>query len=158
LRDLEFRELAGTHLIIAMETSNHIDSITALVAKVSNLSTQLTDYLDRNGHAHPDFTPSTALPPETDEYQALQNKISDATMDLHRLVNGPLMTIRTLSFSHSYLAAFQVALSRKYFYIVPDDCVGLKASEIAEQAGMDEERTRQILKILATQRTFEEVL
>jgi hypothetical protein len=161
LRDLEFRELAGTQLIIAMETSN-VDSktsgsITSLVAEVSKLSTQLTAYLDKNGHAHPDFTPSTALPPETDEYQAIRNKISDATMDLHRLVNGPLMTIRTLSFSHSLLAAFQVALSRDYFHIVPDNGFGLEASEIAEMAGMDEDRTRRILKILATQRIFEEV-
>jgi hypothetical protein len=111
----------------------------------------------QNGHGHPDFTPNTAPPPETYEYQALRNQISDATMDMHRLVNGPLMTIHTLSFAHSHLAAFQVALSRKYFHIVPDNGIGLSAVEIAREAGMDEDRTRRILKILANQRTFQEV-
>jgi hypothetical protein len=144
--------------IVKSELGSHSNvSITALADKVSKLSAQLTAYLDRNGHAHPNFTPNTAPPPETYEYQALRNQISDATLDLHRLVNGPLVIIHTLSFAHSHLAAFQVALSRKYFQIVPVNAVGLTASEIAEQAGMDEDRTRRILKILATQRTFEEV-
>ena len=136
---------------------NNNVSITALADKLSKLSAQLTAYLDRNGHGHPDFTPNTAPPPETYEYQALRDQISDATLDMNRLVNGPLMTIHMLSFAHSHLAAFQVALTRKYFHIVPDNGVGLPAAEIANQAGMDEQRTRRILKILANQRTFEEV-
>jgi hypothetical protein len=48
-------------------------------------------------------------------------------------------------------------LSRNFFRLVPDDNVGLSASEIATATSMDDDRANRFLKMLATHRIFEEV-
>jgi hypothetical protein len=129
----------------------------SLADRVSKLSTQINAYLDNNNHAHPDFTPASPILPETYAYEALRNQLSDAAHDLLRLANGPKNTFRTLTFSHTDLAATQVALRRKFFHCVPDNNIGLSAPEIAKAASMDVDRATRVLKMLATHRIFEEV-
>ncbi|KAH8712112.1 S-adenosyl-L-methionine-dependent methyltransferase [Phaeosphaeriaceae sp. PMI808] len=130
-------------------------SIPSLANQVSKISSQITTYLNQKG-CHPDFTPKSPNLPETYEYEALRNQLSDAANDLLRLVNGPKNTFRTLTFSHTDLAAVQVALRRKFFQHVPDNNVGLTAADVAEAASIDVDRTTRILKMLATHRIFEE--
>ena len=109
--------------------------------------------------------------PETPEYEALRAPLNDAALDLLRLINGPKSTLRSFFFSHYDLAALQVALERRFFSHVPlpldlngDTAVngqktvqGASVAEIAENAGMDEDRTARVLRFLATHRIFEEV-
>lgn len=128
-----------------------------MAGQVSRVSTQITAYLDKHKHAHPDFTPKSALLPESHDYDRLRNQLTDATMDLLRLTHGLKNIFRTMSFWHTDLAAAQVALSRKFFHHVPDDNVGLSASEIAKAASIDVDRANRFLKMLATHRIFEEV-
>jgi hypothetical protein len=78
-------------------------------------------------------------------------------MDLRPLAQGPKNILRTMSFWHTDLAAIQVALSCNSFGLVPDDNVGLSASEIATATSMDNDRPNRFLKMLATHRIFEEV-
>jgi hypothetical protein len=132
-------------------------SIASLANRVSNISTQINGYLTEHKHAHPDFTPQSPAVPETYHYQSLRNQLSDAALDLLRLVNGPKNTFRTLTFSHTDLAATQVALRRKFFHHIPDNTIGLSASDLAAATSMDVDRTTRILKMLATHRIFEEV-
>jgi hypothetical protein len=132
-------------------------SIANLADRVSKVSTQITAYLEKNKHAHPDFTPGSAVLPETSAYESLRNQLTDATTDLLRLTNGPKNMFRTMSLWHTDLAATQVALRRKFFEYVPNDNVGLSVSEIAKAASMDVDRANRILKMLATHRIFEEV-
>jgi hypothetical protein len=132
-------------------------SIATLANRVSKISTQINGYLTDNNHAHPDFTPQSPTVPETFQYQTLRNQLSDAALDLLRLVNGPKNTFRTLTFSHTDLAATQVALRRKFFHHIPNNAIGLSASALATATSMDVDRTSRILKMLATHRIFEEV-
>lgn len=132
-------------------------SFANLAGRVSKVSSQITAYLEKHEHAHPDFTPTSAVLPETYAYESLRNELTDATMDLMRLANGPKNVFRTMSFWHTDLAATQVALRRKFFDHVPDDNVGLSASEVARATSMDVDRANRILKMLATHRIFEEV-
>lgn len=132
-------------------------SIANLADRVSKISTQIRAYLDDGKYAHPDFTPKSALLPESHAYDRLRNQLTDATMDLLRLTHGPKNIFRTMSFWHTDLAAAQVALSRNFFRLVPDDNVGLSASEIAKAASMDVDRANRFLKMLTTHRIFEEV-
>jgi hypothetical protein len=132
-------------------------SITSLADRVLKISIQLHAYLDENSYAHPDFTPKSPVLPDTNEYQVLSSQLSDAALDLLRLANGPKNTFRTMTFSHTDLAAVQVALRRQFFRFIPDDNVGLSASNVAKAATMDVDRTARILKMLTTQRIFEEV-
>ncbi|KAH3970206.1 hypothetical protein HBH70_214960 [Parastagonospora nodorum] len=132
-------------------------SFANLAGRVSKVSSQITAYLEKHEHAHPDFTPTSAVLPETYAYESLRNELTDATMDLMRLANGPKNIFRTMSFWHTDLAATQVALRRKFFDHVPDDNIGLTASEVAKATSMDVDRANRILKMLATHRIFEEV-
>ncbi|KAF1828286.1 S-adenosyl-L-methionine-dependent methyltransferase [Decorospora gaudefroyi] len=132
-------------------------SITTLADQTFKLLASIISYLNANGHAQPHFTAASAELPETSEYEALRNQFNDTVLDLHRLVNGPKNILRTQGYSFGDHAAIQIALSRKYFELVPVDVVGLTAAELAKKAGMDEDRTSRILKVLATQRIFEEV-
>jgi hypothetical protein len=132
-------------------------SIASFADRVSTLSTQITTYLDDSGHTHPDFTSKSALLPDSPGYDRLRNQLTDATMDLLRLIQGPKNILRTMSFWHTDLAAIQVALSRNFFRLVPEDNVGLSASEIAQATSMDDDRANRFLKMLATHRIFEEV-
>lgn len=132
-------------------------SIASLADRVFKVSSQINTYLDENNHAQPNFTSQSPTLPETYDYQYLRNQLSDAALDLVRLANGPKNTFRTWTFSHTDLAAAQVALRRKFFQSVPEDGVGLPASDIANAAFMDVDRTTRILKMLVTHRIFEEV-
>jgi hypothetical protein len=131
-------------------------SIVSLADQVAKVSTKINAYLTDKNHAQPDFSSSSPSVPETYDYQSLRNQLNDAAHDLLRLANGPKNTFRTMTFSHTDLAAVQVALRRKFFHSVPDDNVGLSASEVAKAAGMDEDRATRILKMLATHRIFAE--
>lgn len=132
-------------------------SITSLAYQVAKLSQSIVSYIDNNGHHQPDFTYNSAAVPETIEYEHLRNQLNDAVLDLHRLVNGPLNLFRTASTGFGELSALQVALTRRYFEHVPVDDTGITAAEIAKKSGMDEDRTTRLLKMLATQRIFQEV-
>ncbi|OAL45663.1 S-adenosyl-L-methionine-dependent methyltransferase [Pyrenochaeta sp. DS3sAY3a] len=131
-------------------------AITSTAAQLTKLSAQITTYLSSNNHAQPTFAADSPTLPETPEYEALRNQATDSALDLLRLVNGPKNTFRTLFFSHTDLAAAQVALSRRFFAHVPNDGVGISASEVAAKAGMDADRATRVLKMLATHRIFEE--
>jgi hypothetical protein len=142
---------------LASQIRRSTASIASLANRVSKISTQINGYLNDNQYAHPDFTSKSPNVPETYKYQSLRNQLSDAALDLLRLVNGPKNTFRTLTFSHTDLAAAQVALRRKFFHCIPDDNVGLSASSVAQVTAMDVDRATRILKMLATHRIFEEV-
>ncbi|CAA9962657.1 Sterigmatocystin 8-O-methyltransferase [Pyrenophora teres f. maculata] len=140
-----------------ISSAGHENSlISSLSNRVSQLSASIVGYLDTNGHGQPDFTRCSSVVPETREYEVLRNQMNDTILDLHRLVNGPKNIFRTQNYLVGDQAATQVALSRKYFQHVPADDTGISAAALAEKAGMDEDRTTRFLKILATQRIFEE--
>jgi hypothetical protein len=154
----------------SINTSNKI-SIVSLANQISQLSAQISTYLRVSSQPEPDFSVHSANVPETPEYEALRASLNDAALDLLRLINGPRSTLRSLFFSHYDLAALQVALEHRFFDHVPlplgvtgvkaenglEIVHGAPAADIAEKAGMDEDRTARVLRILATQRIFEEV-
>ncbi|KAI0442184.1 O-methyltransferase-domain-containing protein [Xylaria telfairii] len=144
-------------------------SISALAERISSLSSQLSSYLSSNSISEPTFAPDGGDVPETAEYEALRGPLNDAALDLLRLVNGPKRSLQEFFFSQYDLAALQIALDRRLFDHVPlppvspddDDHQGsvrkARVAEIAEKAGMDEDRTGRVMKILATRRIFDEV-
>ena len=152
-------------------TSTNSISIVSLASHISQLSAQISSYFSVSPQPEPNFSASSTSVPETPEYEALRAPLNDAALDLLRLINGPKSTLRSFFFTHYDLAAFQVAIERRFFNHVPlpVDVTGEKvengqkivhgasAAEIAEKAGMDEDRTARALRLLATQRIFEEV-
>lgn len=132
-------------------------SIASLTDEISRLSLSIQEYLEKHNSGQPDFTANSPLVPETREYETLRNRLNDAAQDLTRLVNGPKNIFRTWSWSMTDLSAIQAATSLKLYEHVPTDNVGATVKEIATKAGIDEDRTSRILKMLGTYRIFEEV-
>jgi len=139
-------------------------SITALAEQISSLCSQVTSFLSSNNHPQPSFGVDGGAVPSSAEYEALRAPLNDAALDLIRLINGPRNTLREFVFSHYDLAALQVALDRRFFNHVPlsrdnDEAANSKATvaEVAEKAGMDQDRTGRVLKLLSTHRIFEQV-
>lgn len=154
-------------------TSTDVPSIASLAKQISDLSVQISSYLSSSSQPEPNFSASSTTVLETAEYEALRAPLNDAALDLLRLINGPKSSLRSLFLSHYDLAALQVALDRGFFNYVPLSApvtsneslanvngivkAGASVKQIAEKAGMDEDRTVRILRLLATHRIFEQV-
>ena len=156
---------------MSSNTSTSDVSIIALAHQISHLSAQISHHFTSSSRPEPHFGISSPGVPETPEYEALRARVNDAALDLLSLVNGPKNTLRSLFFTHYDLAALQVALDRKFFRHVPlplaapegegesgqEVAPQVSAAEIAEKAGIDEDRTARVLRLLGTHRIFEEV-
>lgn len=148
-------------------------TIAELAKQVSDLSSQITSYLQSTSQPEPNFSPSSYTVPDSLEYEALRAPLNDAALDLLRLINGPKSSLRSYFLSHYDIAALQIALDRGFFKHVPLPATkteqnglqngngiakeGISVKEIAEKAGMDADRTARILRLLATHRIFEQV-
>lgn len=140
-------------------------SVASLAQNISDITSRISTCLISNNCPPPTFAFGESAPPDLRQYEDLRVSLNEAARDLLALVNGPKNTLRSLIFSHYDLAALQVALDRRLFdYIpLPSDAgqttspQAASIAQIAAQAGMDEDRTGRILRLLATHRIFEEV-
>jgi hypothetical protein len=131
-------------------------SLTGLAETISTLTNSIASHLKESNHETPDFTTSSAEIPSNSEYEKLRIGLNSVALDLLRLVNGPKVGLRDFFTHHYEMAAWQVALEFDYFNHVPlEGSITLK--ELAQKAGMDEGRTLQVMRFLATQRVFKEL-
>lgn len=154
-------------------TTAEVPSIASLSKQISDLSGQILSFLSSSSQPEPNFSDSTPVVPKTAEYEALRAPLNDAALDLLRLINGPKFSLRSFWCSQYDLGALQVALDRGFFDHVPlsapatnDESLvsrneivnaGASVKQIAEKAGMDEDRTARILRLLASLRIFQQV-
>lgn len=155
-------------------SSAEVPSIASLAKQISDLSGQILSLLNSSSQTEPNFSASSPAVPNTAEYEALRAPLNDAALDLLRLVNGPRSTLKSLVFSPQDVGALQIALERGFFDHVPllepatmgttlvngNETVkaGASVKQIAEKAGMDEDRTARVLRHLESIRIFQEVL
>jgi hypothetical protein len=132
-------------------------SLLELADSVSNLTQQIVSHLMETKHETPDFTSTSAEIPLTPEYESLRIDLNTAARDLLRLVNGPKVDFRSFFTKHYEMAAWQVALEFDYFGLVPLSG-SISVKELAARAGMDEDRTMHVMRFLATQRVFKELV
>lgn len=131
-------------------------SLLQLATEVQQLTTQIVGDLTSKKLSEPTFETGSETIPETPEQIDLRARLNDAARDLLRLVNGPRNDARTFVCYLYDLAAWQVACEFKFFEAIPEDGIA-SIKEIAKKAGMDEDRTGRFLRMLATDRVFEEV-
>lgn len=79
-----------------------------------------------------------------------------AAEDLILLTKGPLQWLRTFICCQHDLGAWQIALRFNLFTIVPLDGT-MSVDEVASVAKVDGDRIGHVLKLLASQRCFQEV-
>ena len=126
-----------------------------LTAQLSQLSNHLHAHLQLTSQQEPDFKLDTPEVVSSPQYEEIRASLNETANDLLLLVNGPKVTFRNRLAQHYDLAAYQIALEFGLFDLIP---VGdsRNVSQIAEAAGLDEDRTGRVLRLLATQRVFHE--
>lgn len=136
--------------------AEHQSTLLELAKQVQQLTTQIVNDLEEKKLKEPSFDIGSETIPETPEHIALRASLNDSARDLLRLVNGPRNDARTFVCYLYDLAAWQVACEFNFFEAIPEDGTA-SVKEIAEKAGMDEDRVGRFLRMLATDRVFEEV-
>ncbi|KAF2847521.1 O-methyltransferas-like protein [Plenodomus tracheiphilus IPT5] len=127
-----------------------------LATEVQQLTTQIVSDLTAKQVPEPTFEPASETIPETPEQITLRARLNDAARDLLRLVNGPRNDARTFVCYLYDLAAWQVACEFDLFEAIPEEGTA-SVREIAAKAGIDEDRVGRFLRMLASDRVFEEV-
>ncbi|KAB8235180.1 O-methyltransferase-domain-containing protein [Aspergillus alliaceus] len=136
--------------------ANHEDvSILALAEAVLEQTKAITKYLQANSIAAPTFSSTASVPPNTPEYLALQSKVRESLEDLQRLIEGPTKFYRSFFMGVYELAAFQIALDFDFFTLVPTEGE-IALEELAAKAVLDQDRTSRVVRLLITQRFFQE--
>ena len=115
----------------------------------------ITEYLKSNNHPTPTFAAGSGETPETAEYQALRSSLKTSLQDLERLVDGPRKHLRTFLRLGYDLAAYQVALEFEFFTLVPANG-DISLVNLAQKAGLDVDRVSRVVRMLITNRFFQE--
>lgn len=144
--------------VITNGHKNVSTDILALALDIVNHAAHIKTLLASQNLAGPDFSPDSPELPDTREHAALRSKLVASLDDLRLLVVGPRTTMRGLMGSSNDLAALQVAFEFGFFTIMPVAAEeGMAVEDIAQQAGIDAGRARQVLRFLCTHRIFQEV-
>ena len=137
-------------------SANQQSTLLDLAAKIQHLTTKIVDDLASKNLPEPTFETSSEPLPETSEQIDLRASLNDAAHDLLRLVNGPKNDARTFVCCLYDLAAWQVALEFDFFEAIPE--LGTASTQdIATKVGMNEDRVGRFLRMLTSDRVFEEV-
>lgn len=140
----------------AIMRAENQSTLLELATQVQQLTTQIVKDLTEQKANEPTFEINSETIPETPEHIALRASLNDAAKDLLRLVNGPRNDARTFVCYLYDLAAWQVACEFNFFEAISEDGKAT-VKEIAEKVGMDQDRVGRFLRMLATDRVFEEV-
>ncbi|KAI9752217.1 MAG: hypothetical protein M4579_005720 [Chaenotheca gracillima] len=139
---------------VASKATSHKDLL-ALADDVVQQTQAVAEYLRANQYAEPTGAPDDTGRPETLEYAKLHGGLKRSIDDLQYLVEGPKRHFRTLCCQGYELAAIQVALDFNFFGIVPAEGQ-ISFESLSKKAGVDLDRTRRIVRSLATSFIFRE--
>ena len=137
-------------------TAVHGPSILALAHNILKVTEDMTKYFQANNLVAPTFALDSQDPPDTAEYRDLHAKLKTSLEDLQRLIDGPKKWLRTFCCTGYDLGALQVALDFEFFQLVPAHG-DITLEKLAQEAGLDVDRTSRIIRQLITYRLFEEL-
>jgi hypothetical protein len=138
---------------MALATKSHL---LELAQEIQELTGKLAAHLSDAGKKEPNFTAESTEVPSDDDYNALRDRLCDATADLAQLVKGPKTHLRDYFSTHHELAAFQVAFNFDFFTAFPRDG-SIEVGELAPRTGLDEELISRVMRLLCLHHIFKEV-
>ncbi|KAI3319733.1 S-adenosyl-L-methionine-dependent methyltransferase [Xylariaceae sp. AK1471] len=139
-----------------MTPDNGNESVLLLAENILENTKAFSKYFESSNVALPMFSPKAQQPPSTPEFEKLQTILSAQLEDLQLLVNGPPRFYRNLLMRGYEIAAFQIALDFGFFTLVPSEG-HISAEDLANKAGLDQDRTSRILRLLITNHFFQEI-
>ncbi|EHK97155.1 putative Sterigmatocystin 8-O-methyltransferase [Glarea lozoyensis 74030] len=138
-----------------MSSTTENASILALAEGILSNTKSLIEQLNASNTALPTFSATSQALPTTPDFQALQIRLKAQLEDLQLLVSGPASFYRHFLVRGYEIATFQLALDFEFFTIVPSKG-SISVEDLAEQAGLDVDRTGRLMRMLITQRFFTE--
>lgn len=138
-----------------MSFSTGNSSIVRLAEDILENTKEITKQIQVTGTALPDFSPTAEEPPTTPDYQKLQARLKTQLEDLQLLIDGPRTFYRHFLLRGYEIAAFQIALDFDFFTLIPSEG-DIKLEDLASKAGLDQDRTARVIRLLITYRFFRE--
>lgn len=138
-----------------MPSDTQETSILLLAESILENTKKVTKYLQASCVALPTFSPTAEELPNTPDFQKLQACLRTQLEDLQLLIDGPPTFYRHFLMRGYEIAAFQIALDFGLFTLVPaeDD---IELEDLAGKAGLDQDRTGRIMRLLITHHFFQE--
>ena len=130
-------------------------SILQLAEGVLENTKEVAKYLQFFTSSLPTFSPTAEKLPTTPDFQKLQARLRTQLEDLQLLIDGPPKFYRHFLMRGYEAAAFQIALDFGFFSLVPDEG-DISIEDLAKKAGLDQDRTSRIMRLLITYRFFQE--
>ncbi|KAI1821331.1 S-adenosyl-L-methionine-dependent methyltransferase [Xylaria intraflava] len=134
--------------------ADHV-SILSLAEKILQDTKQVIQHLKASNVALPTFSATSEALPTTPDFQQLQARLRTDLEDLQLLISGPSTFYRYYLVTGYELAAFQLALDFELFSLVPAQG-DISLEDLAGKAGLDQDRTNRIIRMLITQHIFQE--
>ncbi|KAL8788411.1 MAG: hypothetical protein Q9195_007290 [Heterodermia aff. obscurata] len=138
-----------------MSSDTTDNSLIGLAEKILKNTREVSEYLREASIALPTFSPTAEELPTTPAFQKLQARLRTQLEDLQLLVDGPPTFYRHFLMRGYEIGAFQIALDFGFFSLVPSEG-DIKLEDLASQAGLDQDRTGRIMRLLITHRFFQE--
>ena len=138
-----------------MSSASENASIVRLAENILENTKEITKYLQSSNVALPTFSPTAEELPSTPDFQKLQTRLRTHLEDLQLLVDGPPRFFRHFLVRGYEIAAFQIALDFGFFTLVPVEG-DIFVEDLANKAGLDQDRTGRIMRLLITHRFFQE--
>ncbi|KAL8856459.1 MAG: hypothetical protein Q9178_006929 [Gyalolechia marmorata] len=138
-----------------MSSGTKDTSIVRLAERILEDTKEVTKYLQGSSIALPTFSPTAEQLPTTPDFQKLQARLKTQLEDLQLLVDGPATFYRHFLMRGYEIAAFQIALDFDFFTLVPGEG-DIKLEDLASKAGLDQDRTGRVMRLLITHRFFQE--
>lgn len=130
-------------------------SILQLAESILENTKEVTKYLEASNVALPSFSPTAGELPKTPDFQKLQSRLRTQLEDLQLLIDGPSTFFRHFLMRGYEIAAFQIALDFDFFTLVPAEGE-IELGDLAGKAGLDQDRTGRIMRLLITHHFFQE--
>lgn len=126
-----------------------------LAEGILDTTKEVTKYLQSSNVALPSFSPRAEQLPRTKDLENLQARLRTQLEDLQLLVDGPPTFYRHFLVRGYEIAAFQIALDFDFFKLVPSEG-DISLEELAKKAGLDQDRTGRVIRLLITHCIFQE--
>ena len=138
-----------------MSSNTRDSSILRLAEDILENTKEFTKQIQLNGTALPDFSPTSEQLPTTPDVQKIQARLRAQLEDLQLLIDGPRTFYRHFLMRGYEIAAFQIALDFDFFTLIPSEG-DIPLEDLASRAGLDQDRTGRVIRLLLASRFFQE--
>ena len=138
-----------------MSSNTSDNSILSLAEGILENAQEITKQIQLTGKGSPNFSPTSEELPTTPDFHMLQTRLRAQLEDLQLLTDGPRTFYRHFLMRGYETGAFQIALDFDFFTLIPSEG-DIPLEDLANKAGLDQDRTARVVRLLIASRFFKE--